>query len=318
MLRQVKALNPLRAVRRVRQIFAAIDAIPALQNKVEQIMIAQQKDARFADRVDAFRERMDPARLAASTKAAVMRATLGQDPCPHLVVDELLPDDFYDEMLSALPATVFFKQETGREEMQVPLPFAPLYSRLVWDFFFANAVERAIIPAAEEKFSCALDALIARYWPSLVSWRESGIHLTVRNSRLLLRRPGYEIRPHRDPRWAFVTCLVYLQRRDAPNVYGTQLLRLRNEREPAHSSPFWVDYGECELVKDVPGVRNSALMFVNSTGMHAASIGPDAPANLERYVYQVQFGPDEATRERLIASLSDADRPGWTMKSTSY
>jgi hypothetical protein len=73
MLRRVKALNPLRAVRRVRQVFAAIDAIPALQNKVEQIMVAQQKDARFADRVDAFRERMDPARLAASTKAAVMR-----------------------------------------------------------------------------------------------------------------------------------------------------------------------------------------------------------------------------------------------------
>jgi len=66
------------------------------------------------------------------------------------------------------------------------------------------------------------------------------------------------------------------------------------------------------------GGRNSALMFVNSTGVHAASIKGDAPADLERYVYQVQFGPDEATRQQLIASLSERDRPGWTMKSTSY
>lgn len=77
-------------------------------------------------------------------------------------------------------------------------------------------------------------------------------------------------------------------------------------------------YDECELVRDVPGGRNSALMFVNSTGVHAASIRSDAPADLERYVYQVQFGPDEATRQELIASLSDRDRPGWTVKSSSY
>ena len=310
--------NPLRAVRRVRQAIAAIEAIPALQIKVDQIMVAHQKDARFVERLEAFRERMEPAQVSAFTKAAVMRAPLGDDPCPHVVVDELVPGDLYDEMLSAVPAPVFFKQETGREEMQVPLSFAPAYSRLVWDSFYAHAVERAIVPAIEEKFSPALDAMLARYWPRFGSWRESGITLTVRNSRLLLRRPGYEIRPHRDPRWAFVTCLVYLQRRDARHVYGTQLLRLRNEREPAHASPFWVDYKECELVKDVPGVRNSALIFVNSTGMHAASIGQDAPADLERYVYQVQFGPDDATRQKLIQSLSDADRPGWTLKSQSY
>jgi hypothetical protein len=311
-------LNPFRAVRRVRQAFAALEAIPSLQNKVDQIMVAYQKDARFVERLEGFRERIEPARISACTKASVLRAPLGDDPCPHVVIDELVPDDFYDEMLSALPASVFFKQETGREEMQVPLPFAPAYSRLVWDFFFAHAVERAIVPAAEEKFAGALDAMLGRYWPGLGSWRESGIRLSVRNSRLLLRRPGYEIRPHRDPRWAFVTCLVYLQKRDAPHIYGTQLLRLRNEREPAHSSPFWVGYDECELVKDVPGGRNSALMFVNSTGMHAASIDTDAPADLERYVYQVQFGPDEATRQALIARLSERDRPGWTLKSSSY
>jgi hypothetical protein len=312
-------LNPFRTMRRVRQAIAAIEAIPSLQNKVDQIMVAYQKDARFVERLDGFRERMDPARISACTKASVMRAPLGNDPCPHVVIDELVPDDFLRRDAERAASPVFFKQETGREEMQVPLPFAPAYSRLVWDFFFVHASSARIVPAAEEKFSGALDALLGRYWPRLGSWRKSGVRLSVRQFRdCCCAGPATKIRPHRDPRWAFVTCLVYLQKRDAPHVYGTQLLRLRNEREPTHSSPFWVGYDECELVKDVPGGRNSALMFVNSTGMHAASIDTDAPADLERYVYQVQFGPDEATRQELIASLSERDRPGWTLKSSAY
>jgi hypothetical protein len=185
---------------------------------------------------------------------------------------------------------------------------------LVWDFFFAPAVDRAIVPAAEEKFAGALDAIIGRYWPRLGSWRKSGVRLSVRNSRLLLRRPGYEIRPHRDPRWAFLTCLIYLQKRGADHVYGTQLYRLKQEREARHNSPFWVDERDCELVRDVPGGRNSALIFLNSTGVHGASIPADAPADLERYVYQAQLSPDEGTRRRLIEMLAGDKKAGWAQK----
>ena len=93
MIRQVKALNPIRAIRRVRQALAALDAIPALQTKVDQIMVAHQKDARFVERLEAFRTRIEPSAISAFTRAAVMRATPGDDPCPYVVVDELVPGD---------------------------------------------------------------------------------------------------------------------------------------------------------------------------------------------------------------------------------
>ncbi len=315
MLKTLSRLNPVRAVRTAQRLIDALERLPDLEAKVEQCMVAYQKDARFADRIPAFQSRIDIGRVQAHVRSAVDSAVLHHDPCAYLVVDNLLPEDLYDEMLSALPSTVFFKRhDQTREEMQVPFVFAPAYSRLVWDFFMTAVVEQTLIPALTAKFRPALDDFLATNWPTLGDWPQSGLALRVGNSRLLLRRPGYVIRPHRDPRWAFLTCLIYLQKRGADHIYGTQLYRLKQERQATHNSPFWVDESECDLVQDVPGGRNSALIFLNSTGVHGASIPPDAPSDLERYVYQVQLSPDDATRRRLIDMLAGEQQAGWARK----
>jgi hypothetical protein len=72
-----------------------------------------------------------------------------------------------------------------------------------------------------------------------------------------------------------------------------------------------VDRSECQLVKDVPARRNTALVFLNSTGAHGASIPSGAPADIERFLFQVQFSVDEETKQRLIAGVSEAARPAW-------
>ena len=66
-------------------------------------------------------------------------------------------------------------------------------------------------------------------------------------------------------------------------------------------------------MKDIPARRNTAVMFLNSTGVHGATVPADAPATLERYLYQAQFGPDQATREKLIAALPEERRSMWSM-----
>ena len=88
----------------------------------------------------------------------------------------------------------------------------------------------------------------------------------------MLRRRGYLIKPHRDPRWAFLVALFYAAPRNAPHTYGTQLYRLINERDEPHTSPLWLKPEECQLARDVPGIGNSALMFLNSTGAHGAAL----------------------------------------------
>ena len=133
------------------------------------------------------------------------------------------------------------------------------------------------------------------------------------NPRLMLRRRGYLIKPHRDPRWAFLVALFYAAPRNAPHTYGTQLYRLINERDEPHTSPLWLKPEECQLARDVPGIGNSALMFLNSTGAHGAAVPDDAPPDFLRYVYQARFSPDAPTKKRLLDLLTGvgAARDRW-------
>jgi hypothetical protein len=230
-----------------------------------------------------------------------------------MVVESLFPEDVYDRFVEALPSPVFFDKVAGqRDEMMVPFTFAPSYSRLVW-CLFQEAIEEAMLPAILEAFRPALDDFIRTSWPSLRSWPESGITLRAANSRLMLRRPGYVIKPHRDPRWSFLTALLYLAPREAPKAFGTQLYRLRVERDHVSSSPFWPDPDECELVRDVPGVGNTALVFLNSTGAHGASVPKNVPADFLRYLYQVRFSPDAASKARLVELLEEDARQRWVV-----
>ena len=290
-------------------------SLPALRAEVRQHATWCEVEARHADRLPALRASLSEGnRLAAHAAAAVERSRLELDPFPHVVIENLLPDDACDELVGALPSSVFFKKDVERHQLQVPFAFAPAYSRLVWGIFFEQVVTRTLLPALTEKFRPRLDEFVGERWPHLGSMAEAGIELHVANSRLLLRRPGYVIKPHRDPRWAFLTCLVYLASRDDVNLYGTQLYRLRHEPDVTHKSPLWVDPNQCELVKEVSAERNSALVFLNSTGAHGASIPSDAPANTERYLYQVHFSVDKDMRRKLIDSLDGEERLSWVAK----
>jgi hypothetical protein len=320
MVRQLRTIS--RQLEQLEQSVKAhsdeLAALPDLQATVRQCIAVYKKDAADADLLPTVRRMLDSDRVMRHAAAAVDRAQLHMDPGAHIVIDDLLPDDLCDELVAAVPGRQFFPgQNNKRQEMGVPFPFAPAYNRLVWDFFY-RVLEDAILPAVIEKFRPALDDFIKKHWPRRGLFKESGIELGVWNSRIMLRRPGYRIRPHRDPRWAFLTCLIYLQRRGDPHAYGTQFYRLREEREPSHHSPLWVEEDECVLVKDVPARRNGAVVFLNSTGAHGAFIPSDAPPDLERFIYQVQFGPDEATKQMLIDELEGAALASWTTARGGY
>jgi hypothetical protein len=319
MLRELRAMRRAAEQNHVRLEDAlaahekALAGLPVLQAHVERCMAAYQDDARSGDRIAAFRAMVNPDVVKEHARQAAARAQLQWNPCPYVVLDRVLPEDVYTKLVKSLPSPVFFDKVTeDRDEMPVPFLFAPAYSRLVWGLFH-DVIEQALLPALVETFRPALDQFIRASWPTLGSWVESQITLRVANPRLMLRRPGYVIKPHRDPRWAFLTAIFYLSPRNAEQAYGTQLYRLRVERDEPHNSPFWPDPEECELVRDVPGTGNTALVFCNWTGAHGAYIPADAPPDFLRYVYQARFSPDPATKARLIDLLEAEARDRWVV-----
>jgi hypothetical protein len=321
--RQLRAIT--RQLEQIEQRLANQDkvlaAVPQLQAQIQRCVTVYTTDARHAGRIPSLRARLgDGGALASHVTSAVARTTLELDPFPHVVIENLLPEGLSDELISALPPAAFFTtQKMSRQELEVPFEFAPEYSRIVWGVFFSKVITEAMVPALTEKFRPALDDFVRSHWPGLGSLSQAGIALQVSNSRLMLRRPGYVIKPHRDPRWAFLTCLVYLPKSAEHQIYGTQLYRLGHEPELTHNSPLWADPNECELVKEVPARRNTALVFLNSTGAHGASIPRDAPADTARFLYQVQFGVDDGTREQLVHNLDQAKRASWaTDRGAAY
>lgn len=119
------------------------------------------------------------------------------------------------------------------------------------------------------------------------------------------------IRPHRDPKWAFITGLVYLPREGDDEAYGTRLYRVRDDAEAENDKPLYIDEQRCELVTSVPFRPNTLLVFLNSTGAHGASIPPDAPPTFERYLYQFRLGPDSAGVRRMLSRMTPDRRALW-------
>jgi hypothetical protein len=321
-LRQItkaaRRLNPLslsRTLGRVDELTQATReltrVVEALRTRTEQLAAIEQTDVELQDVVDALPSTLDTERIRHHVARAIANATLELDPFPHLVVDKWLPTETYKLMIDGLPDPIFFAdRDSSRQRLSVPFRLAPQYSRRIWQLITRDIVSEIAGPLLNEKFSSVVRDYVTTFCPKL----PEGADLTLRtsNGHIMLRRPGYVINPHRDPKWGFVTCLVYLARSGDKESYGTQLYRVKDDAEAPTFKPFYVEDSRCELVKTVPFRANSMLVFLNSTGAHGASIPADAqPRNLERYLYQFRLGPEGRTKAALLENMTEERRARW-------
>jgi hypothetical protein len=292
-----------------RQLQATVES---LRIRTEQLWTLQHLDHEQRDDLLAVSALLDRSRIAEHVRAAVEAATLSPDPFPHVVVDSWLPDDVYAAVIKAVPPAIFFAdREISRQRLKVPFPLAPAYSDRVWRFLAADVIECSLSTALREKFKPALREYFKRIVPALAE--DAEVPLQASDGRIMLRRPGYVIRPHRDPKWGFLVGLVYLPKKGDSEAYGTQLYRVDGDEEASTGNPLYIEEKRCTLVRSVPFRANTILAFLNSTGAHGASIPADAqPANLERYVYQFRLGPGRETIARLLSLMPQADRAKWS------
>ena len=267
-------------------------------------------DWELQEEIAGLAQLLDARQIEAHVCRAVANATLAADPFPHVIVDEWLPPEMYRTMVRALPPPVFFaEREMSRQRMAVPFSFGPTYSRRVWDFIASEIVGRMLRDTLQKTFA----GPIRDYVRSIVGAEgDTPLKLQASDGRIMLRRPGYVIAPHRDPKWGFVTGLVYLARAGDNEAHGTRLYRVRDDQEAPTDKPYYLDEARCELVKTVPFRANTLFAFLNSTGAHGAAIPAEAqPADLERYVYQFRLGPSSRTLQALLALMPAEHRGRW-------
>jgi hypothetical protein len=263
---------------------------------------------------------LDERRVGEHVRRAIASASLATDPYEHIVVERVLPDDVYDLLLRAIPPAEFFDDHDRiKQNLTFPLEYGPTLAARVWGYFDDVIARTMIRPAVLEKFHEPLQVHFATVFGTEFVGRANTLPQAASSGRLMLRRPGYHLDPHRDPKRSMLTCLMYLARAGDSETYGTQIFRVHGDAEADYKQTYYPEQsgGRCELVKVVPYRPNSMLVFLNSRGAHGADIPIDAPSELERFTYQFYVAPLNEALSALIRSLPPTQRMKWRNKSAA-
>jgi hypothetical protein len=263
---------------------------------------------------------LDEARIAAHLRRAVAAAPMATEPYEHLVVERAFPDDVYELLMRALPPEAFFDdRDPIKQDLTFPMQYGPALSVTVWEYVDQVIAPRVIRPVVVDRFIEPLRRHFEGLFGSDLAERALALPHAVHGGRLMLRRPGYHLPPHRDPKRAQLTCLLYLARAGDDERYGTQLFRVEGDREARYKQTYYPeqDGRTCELVATVPFRPNTMLVSLNARGAHGATIPPDAPAALERYAYQFYVAPDNAALAALLKALPAERRVLWQNKAAA-
>jgi hypothetical protein len=253
-------------------------------------------------------------------REAIAKTTLHLEPFPYMIVDDLLPTPLFSALVRGLPPTeLFADRPKNKQQLTVPFDFGSRYSLRIWHHMARTIAPEFIMPAIAERFRAPMREWLAETMPTVSAEQLEALPLTCSDGRILLRGPGYRIPPHRDPKWGFVTALVYLPREGDDDRWGTHLFSVSEDPEAVGAKPHWIDERLCTLVKTVEFRQNRTLFFLNSRGAHGADIPADAePATLERYAYQFRIGPSAEGIQSLLDAMPEDRAHYWQGKNVSY
>jgi hypothetical protein len=271
-------------------------------------------DRRDADVLAGLDASLDLDRLREHVCAAIARAPLVPEPTAHLVVAPLLPPDLYDLVLRAVPPPALFPdRDPVKQDFEMTgLDAAPELSRRVWRFLDDQLLPEVIVPALLQRFG---DAVARRYAASGgPAFGEQAAAIPHRHfsGRIQLRRPGYHLRPHMDPKRVAITGLLYLARPGDDDTHGTDLFTLSEPIEASGLKTFFPEEAgvACHRASTIPYRPNTLLAFVNGGAAHGATLPPDARLRA-RLSYQFYIKPDDGALRRLLEGVAPDARAVW-------
>ena len=296
-----------------------------VQNQRDQLMRltrAYTASAAQMDRVRLLAEVWNVRTIQAHVREVLAAAPMLTDPFPHLVLHPFLPPEAFDLLIEAIPPEDFFEGDNPRKRDLRKLDSSPLplLSMAIWRSLAHDVIRPVLAPAQAERFRpFAREYLRASVGEEFVD-EALALPLRPEGYRLMLRRPGFTLPPHLDPRDKFINSLLYLARAGDPEAYGTQLFRVHQENFAASLANTYYPEDEgirCELVKTVPYRGNLCLTFLNLGGAHGAVIPADAsPADLKRLAFQFYMRADRKELEALIGRFPAERQVAWRLRET--
>jgi hypothetical protein len=207
-----------RLLRRVEELEAArrddAERLRRADRTSAQLRLTTLLNQRQREDVERLPALLDEPRIAAHVRCAISSAPMLTDPYEHILVERVLPDDVYELLIRAIPPAEFFDdRDLTKQNLVFPIELGPTLPSLVWAFMDDVVARQIIRPAVIERFHAPLqDHFAAVFGPAFVA-QANALPQSIHGGRLMLRRPGYHLAPHRDPKRAMLTCLLYVARR---------------------------------------------------------------------------------------------------------
>ena len=288
--------------------------LAALKGGYRRLLVAD-LDRRNERELQALDARLPFDRIRDHVIAALERTPVDTAPTSHLVVENLFPDDFYDLLIRTMPPRELFSdRDPVKQDFEIDaLETAPALTARVWRFFDQQIVAEVLAPALLARFRPAVVRHYAATGGGAFAERAAAIPHRSFAGRIQLRRPGYELKPHLDPKRVVITGLIYFARPGDADAFGTQLFEVDRPFVQAGMKTFFPEqHGmRCTLAKTVPFRPNTMLAFVNSGAAHGASLPPGAPLQ-ERHAYQFYLKPIDGELKTLLRDLPEAARAPWS------
>lgn len=200
----------------------------------------------------------------------IEEAELIMDPTPHIVVDNVFPDDYYKQIIDNFPdestleaiaekgrtgggyadrKVVLFNDEDFSKLDEKRLEFwLDLASWLYSDFFVSSSIDR-FLPFCANRLS---------------RFQKEGGDISLKNDALIVSdRSGYSIGPHTDMKQRLISFLFYVPENDSDSSLGTSFYRPFDPDFRCDGSKHYQS-GGFERVKTVEYLPNRLLMFVRT------------------------------------------------------
>ncbi len=223
-------------------------------------------------------------------------ASLEFDPFPHLVISNILPDDFYAYMLMQWPKEEYFDRNSPlRRRLPVTLGctdsrFLPSEQKEAWEIFGEVIVNKYIkeplnallLPILSYKFSFAPEKLkFIRKNISFINCRSDGLKLD---------KYGYFINPHVDQAHIFAAILIYFPDDATHPEYGTVLYKSLIGR--TSFDVIFPHPSEFKPVKTLPFLPNTLVVFLQTpSGWHGVPALTDPNYIRKAYHAGIQLEP---------------------------
>jgi hypothetical protein len=234
-------------------------------------------------------------RVGAHVERAIASAAIETDPSVHTVINDLIPPDTYAAVLDGIPPRIFFPQrDKVKQNLRLTqIDVAPEWTMRTFGFIEHVLIPQMMVPALLRRFEPHIRAFYVREYGPGRGPAFAALPHEATSGRLMLRRPGYHLDPHLDPKRVVFTCLLYFARPGDSEAFGTSFYRMKGTPKIDRTTTFYPETQgvACELVKTVPFAPNSAVAFLNWGGAHGADIPKSAPGDTERYSYQFYVSP---------------------------